>query len=94
MNKIKITAKTERGKEALEQHINDSRKMGFRKKAMMKVIGISQKITVTNPLTLEVCFTNKRISQVIHPEHFTAEIYKFMESFGVEKDKDYCVEVE
>lgn len=91
---IRVIELNEAGKEALIQHHKDSLKMGFQKKAMMKTLGIKQRVANEKPYTIELEITNKRLSSLINPEHIINEVKKFMTSQNTELGKDYKVMIE
>lgn len=88
---FQIISKTYIGKNALEIHIRESRKIGFTQKTMLKQLGISQNIISNDPFTLSVNIKNKRLSQLINPDHILREIKDVMKKNGAEENIDYEV---
>lgn len=89
---IRITAKTQRGTEALMKHYEEVLKLNRPQKIMQKAIGIIHTIENTDPLTIEIEIRNKRLSSIIKPEHIIREVKDTLFDNGAE-EKDYLVEV-
>jgi hypothetical protein len=88
---ITITAKTNKGKKALEQHWNESKKMDFKARAMFKILGYSQKIISPLPVTIELKTNN---NQVANPKFLLLMLDVIEDSLkqnGAEGEKDYTI---
>lgn len=94
MKAIKIISKTEVGKIAIEQHVAETQKIGWKERMMFKQLGFSQKIISHNPTILELELKNHRLTSVIKPEHFCLQIEETLKDNGAVKDTDYMIEVE
>ena len=92
MNNLKIIAKTEEGKKAINQHISESHKQKLHVKIMFKQMGYHQELINTDPLTLEITLKNKRLGGMIKKEHFVREITEALKLNGAIMDIDYSIE--
>lgn len=91
---IKVIEKTDVGRAALIEQHKESIKMGFQKKAMMKMLGIKQEVTSQEPYTFEVAIKNDKLSSLVNPAHIIREIEDFMITQAAERDRDYTVVIE
>jgi len=89
---IKITALTDKGKTALQQHIDETRKLKRTERAMQKILGIVHTVVNQDPLTVEIEIRNKRLVSVVKTKHLIQEIDETMENNGASTE-DYKVEV-
>jgi len=83
---IKITAKTEKGKEVMQTQGQDSRAG----RAALKVCGFKKKTISENPLIMEL--TLKRVPPPVFEQIIFALEKKFLD-LGATKDTDYTMEV-
>lgn len=94
MLRIIITAKTEIGKKAIEQHIEDSKKAKAFVKAQWKFAGFDQMVTNENPKTLTVLLKNRKLLK----DHFImaikGEIQDGLLQNGATWETDYSMDVE
>lgn len=89
---IRITAKTEKGKEALSQHLEETKKLKPHQKAMQKMIGVVHTVTSQDPLIVQIDIRNKKLSAVVNPKHLIQEIVDTMHNNGA-TEEDYEVMV-
>jgi len=92
MKEIKITALNEKGKNALKQHYDESRKLRIIHKITFKQLGFRQKIESTDPFILFLEIKNKYFRNVLGPEKFKNQIIETMSKNGA-NPKDYKIEV-
>jgi len=90
LQEVIINAVTEKGKDALKQHYEESKKL--RNQTKLKAIGIKQSLVSENPYTIMLQIINKRLQQLLEPETFVGQIEKALEENGATKD-DYTIGV-
>ena len=83
---ITITALTEKGKEAIQTK-GDTKPM---EKACIKMFGIREEVTETDPYTVVTTF--KRVPELVFEQIITGLYTKFLE-LDANKDKDYTMVV-
>lgn len=89
--KIKIIAKNETGKKAIEQHVLESLKLRGPRKYMLKKLGYSQKVTLDDPYTL-FCEFKGSLSGMIKIDHFKDEVNEALKKNGADKGDYYFEE--
>ena len=93
MRTVKITSLTEKGKDAIKGHYEESKKLGMKHKLALKSMGIRQILVSENPYTLVVEITNSRLQRLLNPDTFILEIEKALGENGATSN-DYLIEVE
>lgn len=93
MKKIKIISKTKIGADALKQHIKETNNLSLQKKAMMKVLGIKNKVLSKNPYSVVVEFNNPILNERMKIKDTSSEIINFMKSLKAKDKIDYYIEV-
>lgn len=83
MIKVILRAKSRQGREALEQHYNESRALK---------LGITQKLISKEPYTLQVTLS-KHLSAILKEEHIRLGITEAMKKNGAKEVIDYNIEV-
>jgi hypothetical protein len=94
MKSIKIISKTEIGDKAIMMHYQETLKMSFIKKQMLKKTGFNQDITSKLPLVLSIWATPNSMFSMAKSKHIIEEIDTAMNLNQAENGKDYVIEVE
>ena len=92
--KIKIQAITNKGKKALEQHIEETKKLGFKQKLIFKAAGYSQAVICHNPVIIQLTINNKHAEKDKFMDLIIDEITTALEENGAIKEKDYKVTIQ
>lgn len=91
---LKIKACSDAGKIAIEQHLEESRKLRRDKRMMFRMLGFTQEITNQDPLTLEIRLSHNHLARMVKPDHLTREIEEAMLKNKACLHSDYTIEVE
>lgn len=93
MKQIIITSQNYKGDDAINQHLKESKKMGWREKLIFKTAGYTQEKLTENPLTLVVTVNNRHADNPAFLSLIEGEIEKGLNLNGAKKDEDYLVEI-
>lgn len=93
MKEIKIISITEKGSKAINQHIEETKKLKLVHKLMYKKLGHRQYISNENPLTLSFQITNPYLQTMLKKNQVLSEINKALKKNGAIKNIDYKIEV-
>ena len=88
--KIRIKALTEKGKSALEQHLQESYKLSRTQRIARKMAGIWQEKVSDDPYILEI--GSKKLGPLVQHKHLVMLAEETMQANGAEKGIDYEVE--
>lgn len=92
MKEVIIKALNLRGKKALEQNIEESKKVKWLQKRKFKQMGYEQIVINTEPLTLTIKINNPHFQQVLDKKTFMFQIINTLEKNGAEEG-DFELEV-
>ena len=90
---IKIIAKTEKGIDAIKQHIAEHLKMNRLKRAAVKRRGYNQEVTCETPFTLSIWSTPGKPFSIVKPKHTRDEIKETLLLNGAKINQDYIMEL-
>lgn len=91
--KIRIKAMTEKGEDAIKQHVAESLTMGRLKRMALKKMGIHQEITSFSPYTLFLEIKGG-FGAMMKKEHLKMEIEGTLKKNGATINEDYTIEIE
>lgn len=91
MRKIKIIARTELGRKAMESHIVESMKQNKKNKTMFKLLGFSQYVTATEPYTIELKIKSNVIGKLLNPVDIISKVKEAITENGALHEIDYDI---
>lgn len=93
MKSVKITARTENGKIAIERALHEGIKQDRRSRFLFKMLGYTQEIISREPFIVMVSLTKKVYQQIIKAQDIANKIQEALTENDAKKDTDYLIEV-
>lgn len=94
MKEIKIVGISEKGNQALKQHIKEFKKMKWKDRLIFKTAGYKHTvISETKPIAISLTANNRHVSNPMFIDLIVGEIKNALEQNGATLDTDYTVEV-
>lgn len=89
---IKITALTEEGTKALEQHIAETAKLSFKNRLIFKTAGYKQEVLSIDPYIVSLIINNRQANNPNFICLIEDQIVNALKENGATKDTDYKLE--
>lgn len=93
MREIKITALTEKGKEAIKGHLEESAKLKWHERMMFKNLGYVQEVISKEPFIFVLELRKKIYQQLVRGSDMATQLANTLHENGATKDIDYTMEV-
>lgn len=92
--KLTIVEKTDQGRKALRQHLDEMKKIPFKQRMLMKALGIKQDLINKDPIKIELKIGIRHSADSRYQGMVLDEIKNSLKKNGAEKDLDYFIEDE
>lgn len=93
MKEIKIIARSEKGRTAIEQNVHDFLKEKKRVKMLGSLMGIKQEIINLDPLTVSLSINSRLYENIIDMTDWRVKIENSLSGQGCNDGEDFIIEV-